>query len=109
MSHEIVNKLIILMRHKVLRQLLDKVKANSPAWYAIIVDETTDIATSEQFNLSIRYVYENYAIYEDHIGMFNLVRLYLLFLKDMVTHCALSLSLCCGQAYDAAAEMPWQL
>lgn len=62
MSHEIVNELITLMGHKVLQQLLDKVKGNSPAWYAIIVDETTDIATNEQFNLSIRYVDENYDI-----------------------------------------------
>ena len=38
MSHEIVNELITLMGHKVLRQLLANIKRSDPCWYSIIAD-----------------------------------------------------------------------
>ena len=64
MSHEIVNKLITLMGHKILRQLLARIKC-VPSWYAVIVDEATGVACKEQMNLSIRYVDNDYTISED--------------------------------------------
>ena len=41
---------------EVLHSLLANIKICSPAWYAIIADEATDIANREQLNLSIRWV-----------------------------------------------------
>ena len=56
MSHDIVNELVTLMGHNVLRKLLCRMKNQSPEWYSLIGDEATDINYSEQLNVSIRYV-----------------------------------------------------
>lgn len=105
MSHEIVNELITLMGQKVLRQLLEKIKGSTPARYAVIADETTDVAVNEQFNLSIRYVDDNYVVSEDHIGMLTLPNTTALTICCFKRRCALLLSFCRGQAYDGAAAM----
>jgi len=72
MSHDIVNELISLMGQKVLRQILEKIKSNSPYWYSVIADEATDIACREQLNLSIRHVNDDYVVSEDSVGLFSL-------------------------------------
>ena len=54
----------------VLCTMVDNIKAQSPAWYAIIGDEATDISNREQFNLSIRWINENYEIHENTLGLF---------------------------------------
>lgn len=72
MSHDIVNELITMMGHNVLLVVLDRVKMQTPAWYAIIADEATDFNFSEQLILSLRYVDYNYTISEDPIGLFCL-------------------------------------
>ena len=72
-KYEIVNELITLMGHKILRQLLACIKCCVPSWYAvIIVDKATDVACREQMNLSDRYVDNDYTISEDSIGLFYL-------------------------------------
>ncbi len=109
MSHDIVNELISLMGQGVLRQFLAKILKCVPSWYSVIADEATDVSFSEQFNLSIRYVDDDYVINKDSIGLFKLpdTKAETLFsvLKDMLTRCSLPLSLCRGQAYDGAATM----
>ena len=76
MSHDIVNELITLMGQSVLRKLLCQIKSTDPCWFAIIVDETADIACHEQLNLAIRYVDNDYIISELvselTIGLFSL-------------------------------------
>ena len=98
MSHEIVNELITLMEHKIVRQLLARIKCCVPSWYAVIVDEAIDVACREQMNLSIRYVDNDYTISEDSIGLFYLPNtsastLHRV-LTDMLLHCNLPLSFC---------------
>ena len=109
MSHDIVNELITIMGHNVLRVVLDRVKMQSPAWYAIIADEATDVNFSEQLNLSVRYVDYNYTISEDPVGLFCLpnttAATLCIVIKDMLIRCSLPLALCRGQAYDGAATM----
>ena len=109
MSHDIVNELITLMGLKVLRQLLMKIKSSDPCWYAIMVDEATDVSGKEQCNLSIRYVDNDYVVSEDSVGLFSLsdttAGTLAVVVKDMLICCALPLSLCRGQAYDGAANM----
>ena len=39
-----MNKLITLMGQSVLRKLLCRIKNSDPNWFAIIVDETADVA-----------------------------------------------------------------
>ena len=72
LSPFIINKLITSMCLFVLRSLLSKMKECKPAWYAIIVDEATDVANKEQLNLLIRCVDNEYGIREDPVGLYCL-------------------------------------
>lgn len=109
MSHEIVNEQICMMANTLLRSLLTKVSANTPSWYSVIGDEATDVAKREQFNLSIRWVNNNYAVSEDPVGLYCLPNTaadtLCKVIKDILIRCSLPLSLCRGQAYDGAANM----
>ena len=42
-----------------------------PAWYSVIADEAADIVNSEQLNLSICLVHDNYEVREDPVGLFR--------------------------------------
>ena len=109
MSHDIVNEMITIMGQTVLRQVLQRVHSLKPSWYSILADEATDVSASEQFCLSIRSVDDDYKINEDTVGLFRLpnttANTLAIVLKDLLTRCALPLSLCRGQAYDGAATM----
>ena len=73
MFHEIVNEIIIsMMGQSVLRFIFEKINSSNPCWLAIICDETTDVACKEKFNLSIRYVDDDYVIHEYSLSLFNL-------------------------------------
>lgn len=109
MSHDIVNELITLMGQSVLRKLLCRIKNSDPCWFAIIVDETADVAQREQLNLTFRYVNDDYIINEDSVGLFSLTNTTAATLhvvvKDLLLPCNLPLPLCRGQAYDGASAM----
>lgn len=112
LSPLIINELITSMGLSVLRSLLSKVKECKPAWYAIIVDEATDVANKEQLNLSIRWVDNEYGIREDPVGLYCLPNtkadtLYEV-VTDMLTRCSLLLPMCRGQALDGASNMQGQ-
>ena len=66
MSPTIINELINLLGHQVLKSLISVIKQQQ--WYSIIADEVTDIAYYEQFNISIRYVNDSYEIYEETLS-----------------------------------------
>ena len=105
----IVNEQIFLMGLGILRTLLNTIKECSPPWYAIIVDEATDVAYREQLNLSIRWVNDNYDISEDPVGLYCLPdtkaeTLHSIVL-DILTRCSLPLKICRGQAFDGAASL----
>ena len=109
MSHDIINELITIMGNTVLREILSNIRRHAPGWYSIIGDEATDIKCSEQLNISIRYVDDDYTINEDSIGMFALPDTYAetisSVIRDILLRCCLPISLCRGQAYDGAAVM----
>ena len=109
MSHEIVTEQITLMGDTLLHSLLQIIKQNSPAWYAIMGDEASGIANREQLNISIRWVNESYEISEDPVGLFCLNKTsadaICDAIKDILIRCSLPLSLCRGQAYDGASNM----
>ena len=109
MSHDIVTEQITLMGNTLLRSLLQNIKQSSPAWYAIMGDEASDIANREQLNISIRWVNESYEISEDPVGLFCLTNTtadaICDAIKDILIRCSLPLSLCRGQAYDGASNM----
>ena len=106
LSPAIVNKQMPIMGLVVLQILLDTINKCSPPWYAVVADEATDI---EQFNLSIRWVSDDYDISEDPVGLYCLPNtkadtLHSV-LVDILTCCLLPLGMCRGQAYNGAATM----
>ncbi len=109
-SHQAINELIELLGNGVLRNVLRRMKeVTGPTWFAIIADEATDIVKSEQLNLSIRWVTDEYEACEDPIGLFRLpdTKAETLFkvIKDILIRCDLPIAMCRGQAYDGAANM----
>ena len=108
--HQFVNELLEILGLTVLRNLLQKMKeVTGPAWFSIIADEATDVCNSEQLNLSIRWVSDDYEVHEDPLGLCRVpdTKADTLFkvLKDLLIRCNLPLALCRGQAYDGAANM----
>ena len=108
--HQFVNELIEILGITVLRNILQKMKnVTGPAWFSIIADEATDVCNTEQLNLSIRWVSNDYEVHEDPIGLCRVpdTKAETLFkvIKDILIRCNLPLALCRGQAYDGAANM----
>lgn len=78
-------------------------------WFSVIGDETNDISNKEQFNISIRWVANDFFVHEDPVGFVNVPdiqgqTLYLA-IKDVLIRLTLPLSDCRGQAYDGAQNM----
>ena len=70
MSRDIVTEQITLMGNTLLCSLLQNIKQNSPAWYAIMGDEASDIASREQLNISIRWVNESMKLVKIQLDCF---------------------------------------
>ena len=109
-SHQAVNELIEILGLSVLRNLFKKMKeVTGPAWFAIIADEATDVVKTEQLNVSIRWVSDDYEVHEDSIGLCRVpdtkAETLFKFIKDLLIRCNLPLAMCRGQAYDGAANM----
>ena len=109
LSHDIINEIIEMMAHEVLRSILTEVK--DAKWFALIADETRDISGVEQFAVSLRWVDTCYNVYEDIIGMVEVDQTDATLsstLKDVI-HCGLPLSNCRGQTYDGASNTVFPL
>lgn len=111
LSHDIINELIELVAHKLLRQLLDEIR--EVQWYSIIGDETRDASGVEQFGVSVRWIDTDYIVYEDLIALAEVEQTDAAtlskMLKDVILSCNLQLSNCRGQAYDGASNMSGHL
>ena len=84
-------------------------KSPNPSWYVIIADEATDVSKNEQFNISIRWVGDEYTISEESIRLVQLPNTFtntlVAVIIDMLGHCNLPIVMCIDQAYDGAANM----
>ena len=67
-SPEIVNEMVQLSAHKVLRSLISDLL--SQRWFALLADKTRDVSNHEQL-VNLRWVSENYDINEDFFGLVN--------------------------------------
>ena len=65
-SPECVNEMIEIMAHKVLRSLISDVQSHK--WYSILADETRDLSNHEQMVICLRWVSDEYEVFEDLIG-----------------------------------------
>ena len=106
-SPEVTNELIQLIGHQVLRLLLADIYESN--YFSIIADETRDIGGREQLAICIRWVDEQYCIYEDLIGLVQVDRTdgatLASTIKDCLIRVKLDLHKCVGQAYDGASNM----
>ena len=107
LSHDIVNELLEMMAHQLLRGLLQVIR--EAEWFALIADETRDISGMEQLAISIRWVGSDYLIHEDVIALAEVEQTYAATLtstlKDALVRSGIQLSQCRGQAYDGASNM----
>ena len=106
-SHEIQNEIFEIMAHTVLRKITDNIRANR--YYAIIVDEATDVCFKEQVSICIRRVSHDMDIHEDFLRMYETDNtkgeVLTEIIKDVLCRCGLDMLDCRGQAYDGAANM----
>ena len=112
LSHDIQNELLQIMAHSVLKRILDSVKLNT--YYAIIVDEATDVSFKEQVSICLRYTSDDSnQTHEDFVGMYETgsttAETLTLLIKDALCRFGLDLHNCRGQAYDGASNMSGRL
>ena len=110
MHPEAVNEQISIMGQCVLRELVSTSRnVTGPPWFSLIADEATNICSTEQLNLLIRWVSDDYDVHEDSIAFFGVPdtkseTLYSV-IRDILIRCNIPIGLCRGQAYDGAANM----
>ena len=105
-SHDMQNEMLGVMALKLLRKIADDVRTSK---FTIMVDETTDISTTEQVVIVLRWVGTDLDVHEDFIGLYStdsicsgpLVNI----VKDVLLRLNLSIENCRGQCYDGAANM----
>ena len=65
-SPKIQNEILEMLHHAVQRHVLEKVRENR--FFALIVDETTDLSVHEQVSLCVRHVSKSFEIRDDFLG-----------------------------------------
>lgn len=107
LSHDITNEMMEIMSHEVYRKIMQKFLVCK--YYAIIIDETTDCATTEQVSFCIRTVSDELTVEEDFVGFYetSLTDAETLFsvAKDVLVRLQLPITFCKEQAYNGAANM----
>ena len=105
--NDIQNELLDLMAQHVIREKLTEIKKNN--FFAIMVDEYTDIGNLEQLSICLRTVSDNLEIQEDFLAFYELTNIksdtIVHAIKDIMLRSGLSLENCRGQSYDGASNM----
>lgn len=68
-SHDIINEILSIMALMILKKLL--LAISEKPFFAIMVDETTDISRKEQMSVNFRVVDENMEILEYFLGFYD--------------------------------------
>ena len=68
-SPDIQNDLIKLMAVHIMRNIAEKLQDSQ--FITIMVDETTDVTNQEQVTLVMRRIDENFDVYEEFLGLYN--------------------------------------
>ena len=94
-SHDILNEMVQVMAHDILRQIAEKARKS---FYALIVDGTTDKATKEQVSICFRTVDDQFYVEEDFVGFYETAsttaEVLVNVIKDVLLRCDLKLSHC---------------
>ena len=102
-SPEIVNEIMKLMGHKVLRLIISDIQ-----FQKLMADETRDVSNREQLVVTMRWVTEMYEIREDFCGLLQVDEttsecIYMT-LSWYLVSLRISFENCRGQAYDGASN-----
>ena len=107
LSSDIINEIIGIMGHHVLREILHEIRES--VRYSLIADETMDSSNKEQLCISIRWVDSSFYIHEDPVELIDIPKnnseMLTTLIKDCLVRFSLPLSQCRGQAYDGASNM----
>ena len=107
LSHEVEAEMLELLSHSVLRQVLDDIRSHE--YFAVIVDETTDISRIEQVSLCVRHVDEQFNILDDFVGLYAIPKTdaatMTAVIKDSLCRLNLPLANLRAQCYDGASNM----
>ena len=107
LSHDIGNEQVKIMAGIVLRGIIKD--SQSAGFYAVLVDEASDVCEHEQLCATMRWVEKDFTICEEPVGLFCVSKTdsstLFTVMKDILCRCLLPLALCRGQAYDGAANM----
>ena len=68
LSSDIINEIITMFGNAVLRKILEDV--HRAKWYGLIADEVSDVTNKEQLSICVRYVTDNFEVFEDFLGFF---------------------------------------
>ena len=105
-SPEIVNELVEIMAHEVLRSMLSEMF--SQQWFSLLADETRDISNREQLIMCIRWVSESYEINEDLVGLIQVkdttAETIYKCLDTSLVSLGFHMENCRGQGYDGASN-----
>ena len=107
MSKDILNEMVEILAHSLLRTLLTDLQAAE--FFSVIMDETADISVKEQASICIRVVTEELETEEVFLGFYQTASttsetLFQL-LQDVLIRFSLPVSRLRGQCYDGAANM----
>ena len=106
-SHENQNEMLEIMAHHVLRKILGCMQ-QSP-FLAIMLDETTDASNKEQLTVVMRWIDENFDVFEEFLGMYNLqstnAESIVRAITDALIRFQIPVAKIRGQCYDGCSTM----
>lgn len=106
-SHENQNEMLEIMAHHVLRKILGCMQ-QSP-FLAIMVDETTDVSNKEQLTVVMRWIDENFDVFEEFLGMYSLqstsTQSIVSAITDTLVCFQIPMTKIWGQCYDGCSTM----
>jgi len=107
MSPEIVNNQIKLIAHSVLTNILSDIR--KAHCFSVIADEATDVSNREQLTVCIRWVDDDFCIYEEPTELIELPKIDAETITEELNGCLgkhnIPILQCRGQAYVGASNM----
>ena len=107
-SYDMQKEMLNVMALKKFREIVGEI--SGAEFYAIMADETSDIANTEQLVISLRWVDDDLNFQEKFIlSLLEMTSAETIkVIKDILLHMNNSLSKCCSQCYDGCSTMKCQ-
>lgn len=106
-SHENQNKMLEIMAHHVLRMIPTCLQQS--LFLAIMVHETTDVSNKKQLTLVMRWIDEDFDVFEEFLGMYSLQSTtpesIVTAITDVLVRFQIPMTKIRGQCYDGCSTM----